>query len=281
MPFANVRGVNLYYEIIGDKGPFVSLLPGARNDHRRLKELSTHLASRGYRVLSHDRRNCGLSDIVIDGEAAEYEIWAEDLYELLRHLGIAQAFIAGTSSGCRTSIVFALRYPQEVKGLLLLRITGGSFAAHRLAEEYYGQYIVAAEKGGMRAVCDLGHFKERIAEKPANGDYLMHLAPERFIAQMKHWQEYYLRGADLPMIGATEIELRSITAPTLVIAGNDRTHPRQVAYNLAKLLPNAVIHDVMGPQQDIVRTPAEAWDLKNDEIATIWGNFMNRVSGNL
>lgn len=278
MPFAKIRGVNLYYEISGEKGPLVSLMSGGRSDHTKLGQLNAQMVASGYRVLTHDRRNCGVSDIVIDGEGAEYEIWADDLYELLRYLDEPEAFVAGASSGCRTSIVFALHHPETLRGLLLLRITGGPFAAHHLAEEYYGQFITAAEAGGMKAVCELGHFEERIAKKTANRDYLMSLPPERFIAQMKYWQAYYVDGADLPVIGATEAELRSIEAPTCVIAGNDRTHPRELAFTFAQLLPNAVAHDVMGPQRDIVRTPPEAWDEKMDQIGTIFVDFLDQVA---
>ena len=46
------------------------------------------------------------------------------------------------------SLAFALRYPQAVRGLLLWRVTGGVFAAQRLAREYYGQYIAALQAGG-------------------------------------------------------------------------------------------------------------------------------------
>lgn len=278
MPFTKVRGVNLYYEISGERGPCVVLMSGGRSDHTRLPELRARIAAGGYRVLSHDRRNCGVSDIVIDGAGAEYELWADDLYELLQQLDLAPAFIAGASSGCRTAIVFALRHSAAARGLLLLRITGGPFAAHHLAEEYYGQFIAAAERGGMQAVCEVGHFKERVAAKPANRAYLLGLTPEHFIAQMKRWQAYYLDGADLPVIGATETEVRSLAVPTVVIAGNDRTHPRDVAYAFAGLLPHAEVHDVMGPQRDIVRTPPEEWDTKTDEIAAIFLSFLNGVS---
>ena len=66
--------------------------------------------------------------------------------------GALPAFFGGGSSGARTSILFYLRHPQAVRGLLLLRVTGGEFAAGRLPENYYGQFIRAAEQGGMAAI---------------------------------------------------------------------------------------------------------------------------------
>ena len=40
------------------------------------------MAATGYRVLLHDRRNCGASDVAFDGSASEHEVWADDLHAL-------------------------------------------------------------------------------------------------------------------------------------------------------------------------------------------------------
>ena len=105
------------------------------------------MAAQGYRVLIHDRRNCGASDVSFDGSKSEYEVWADDLHVLLKQLGMLPAIIGGTSSGARLSLLFALRYPQDVRALVLWRITGGEFAIKRLTEKYYDQYIRLAEAG--------------------------------------------------------------------------------------------------------------------------------------
>ena len=115
-----------------------------------MRSLAQLMADSGYRVLLHDRRNCGISDLVIGGDKPEYEIWAEDLHELLTQLGGLPVYIGGSSSGCRLSLLFALKYPQSVRGLLLWRVTGGPFAAGRLTENYYGQYIRAAKPAAWR-----------------------------------------------------------------------------------------------------------------------------------
>ena len=48
-----------------------------------MRSLSERIAAAGYRVLLHDRRNCGASDVIIDGSESEYDIWADDLHALL------------------------------------------------------------------------------------------------------------------------------------------------------------------------------------------------------
>ena len=74
MATSDVHGVMLRYEVIGDAGPWVALMPGGRRGFDELLPLAHKLASHELRVLLHDRRNCGGSDIFIDGTLGEEEI---------------------------------------------------------------------------------------------------------------------------------------------------------------------------------------------------------------
>jgi pimeloyl-ACP methyl ester carboxylesterase len=277
MPIANIRGVHIHYRVLGEDGPWVALAPGGRRDLGGVLSLAEKVAAAGYRVLLHDRRNCGASDVVIEGDESEYEIWADDLYELLSQLSALPACVGGSSSGCRLSLLFALRHPAAVRALLLWRVTGGPFAARRLAHNYYGQFIDVAKQGGMAAVCDTEFFRERIASNPANRDRLLNMDVNRFIAVMDHWREYFLRDADLPVIGASAEALRSITVPACVIPGNDRTHPRRVGEQASRLLPNSELHILM-PQETEADVSAAGWDEKLGDMASSFIAFLNRVS---
>jgi pimeloyl-ACP methyl ester carboxylesterase len=278
MPLAQVRGVNINYKVLGDHGPWVALSPGGRRDISGIELLASKVAETGHRVVVFDRRNCGASDVVIDGQDSEYEIWADDIHELLRQLGALPAFIGGSSSGCRTSLLFALRHPEAVKGLLLWRVTGGRFACERLAEEYYGQYIATAKQGSMAKVCEMEHWKERIEARPQNRDALMKITPERFITVMSHWREYFLKGADLPVIGASEEELKSIKVPACIVPGNDNTHGRQTGENLGRLLPKSEVHILFPKHYDEPLSPREEWDEKAGEMAVLFGDFIKRAA---
>lgn len=276
MPIANVRGVEINYKILGDRGPWVALSPGGRRDIGGIERLAGKVADHGYRVVVFDRRNCGASEVVIDGTDSEYEIWADDLHELLRQLDALPAVVGGSSSGCRTALLFALRHPQAVRLLLLWRVTGGRFAAERLAQEYYGQYIEAARRGGMTAVCEMEHWKERIQARPKNRDKLMQMSPAEFIKVMSHWREYFLQGADLPVIGATEEDLRSIKVPVCVVPGNDLTHGPKVVENLVRLVPHAEVHQLFPKFYNEALSPREEWDEKAGEMAALFAGFMKR-----
>jgi pimeloyl-ACP methyl ester carboxylesterase len=277
MPIATIRGVHINYQVLGEHGPWVALSPGGRRDLSGVMPLATQVAAAGYRVLLHDRRNCGASDVVIAGDESEYEIWADDLYALLTQLQALPVYVGGSSSGCRLSLLFALRHPEAVRALLLWRVTGGPFAAQRLAHNYYGQFIEAAQQGGMPAVCETEFFRERIASNPANRDRLLDMDAQRFINVMSHWREYFLRDADLPVIGASAEALGSITVPTCVIPGNDRTHPRRVGENASRLLPNSELHILM-PHDSEDDVSTAGWDEKQGELASIFIDFLKRVS---
>ena len=276
MPIAKVRGVNINYKILGSSGPWVALSPGGRRDISGIELLAGKVAETGQRVVVFDRRNTGASDVVIDGDESEYEIWADDIHELLRELGALPVIVGGSSSGCRTALLFALRHPNAVRALLLWRVTGGRFACERLAEEYYGQFITAAKAGGMAAVCAMEHWKERIAANPANRGALMNMDPARFIAVMSHWREYFLKGADLPVIGATEAELKSIKVPACIVPGNDNTHGRQTGETLGRLLQKSEVHIMFPKHHDEPLGPREEWDEKAGEMAALFAGFIKR-----
>lgn len=277
MPIANIRGAAIQYEVIGDAGPWVSLSPGGRRPGDAVRSLGARIAQKGYRVLLHDRRNCGASDVVIDGDESEYDIWADDLHALLAELKVLPAHIGGASSGCRMSILFALRHPQAVRSLLLWRVTGGRAAAEHLARQYYTDFIELAERGGMAAVCDSEHFRERIAARPENRARLMGMDVKRFVAVMSHWREYFIAGADQPVIGASEAELRSIKVPACIVPGNDFVHARRAGENVGCLMPGAEVHDIMPAGPDLNEIPFAEWERREGELGNVFLDFLKRV----
>jgi pimeloyl-ACP methyl ester carboxylesterase len=277
MPIANVRGAAINYQVVGDKGPWVSLSPGGRRPIAGVRSLAERIAQGGYRVLLHDRRNCGASDVIIDGDESEYDIWADDLHALLGQLDALPAIVGGASSGCRMSILFALRHPQATRALLLWRLTGGRIAAEHLARQYYTDFIEIAQRGGMAAVCASEFFRERIAARPENRARLMAMDPQRFIAVMSHWRGYFIEGADLPVIGASEEQLRSIRIPTCIVPGNDRIHARRAGENAARLMPAAELRDIMPPGPDVDDIPFDEWERREGELATVFLDFLKRA----
>jgi pimeloyl-ACP methyl ester carboxylesterase len=281
MAEAKVRGVTLHYETFGKAGPWITLTPGSRRPLDEQIPMAEALAREGYRVLLCDRRNCGASEVGIEATGSEHEIWADDLDALSRQVGASPIYAGGCSAGARLALLFALRHPDAVKGLLLWRVTGGAHAAQKLAHQYYGAYAELAKSGGMAAVCASEHFAAGIKLRPSNRDRLMAMKPEDFIAVMEVWRKNFLAAADLPVVGATEAQLRGMKMPVCIIAGNDKVHTPVTARKAASLIPRTELHD------DVVEKRADDnllddwdqadWKAKEPRIVAIFTAFLKKA----
>ena len=123
MPTRPINGAVINYQLLeppsGSGGPAVALSPGSRNPMAEMSGLAELMAAAGYRVLLHDRRNCGASDVGFDATRSEYEMWADDLHALLADLGLGPVIMGGSSSGARLALTVARQ----------LQRTGGRYAA--------------------------------------------------------------------------------------------------------------------------------------------------------
>lgn len=274
MAFAQVRGVRLHYEVFGDSGPWFALTTGGRRGYDEFAPLARKIAAEGFRVLLHDRRNTGASDLVIEGSDGEEEIWADDLVALLQQLGATPAFIGGASAGARLSVLVYMRHPEVVRALLLMRVTSGEFAAGRLPEQYYGQFIKAAREGGMAAVCAHEQYQERIAANPQTRERLMSMDPARYIEVMTHWLAKFTSGPHSPMMGVEASVLRGIKVPTLVIPGNDKTHNSAGGKQIHATIPGAQLHLLPIPDLDVPLVAFTDWAPLEPEIAQACARFM-------
>ena len=277
MSFALVRGVQIYYQIFGDGGPWFTLSTGGRRSHAEFIPLAQKIAKGGFRVLLHDRRNTGASEVLIAGDDGEEIIWADDLAELLRQLGIDKAFIGGASSGARLSILVNQRHPEIVKALVLIRLTGGDTAAGRLPKKYYQQFIDAAKSGGMNAVCQTSDYQERIIARPENLAALMKMDPTEFIRVLQNWLDIFVSGPKYPVMGVEESTLKAIKVPVLIIPGNDRTHARANAIAASEIIPQVELFQLPIEDQDVDIISFTQWAPFEEVIATKVISFLKGI----
>lgn len=272
MPVKNIRGVDLVYEILGGHGPLVTLTPGGRRGGGSERELASLIAEAGFRVLLHDRRMTGASGIAFQGDSESLE-QAEDLLALLQALDTGPVYVAGCSSGARMSLLLARHHPDTVKALLLWRVTGGPYAAKRLAFNYYEQFLDAVQKGGMDAVCATEHFAAMAAANPVNRETLTGIDAGRFTAAMQRWLAGFNKDSGYPVAGLAPAEMRAMTLPAIVIPGNDRVHPRAPGQAAHRLLPNSRYQEIMTNDVD-VDVDFEGWAGKTGTLAAAFINFL-------
>jgi len=128
----------------------------------------------------------------------------------------------------------------------------------------------------MAAVCELDHFKERIAARPANRATLMAMDANAFIAAMERWRDQFQSGAELPVIGASKRDLGSIRVPTCIIPGNDKTHGHAIAEAAHRMIPGSELFDLFPGDLDVDLVPPEDWADKEAAMAAVFTDFLRR-----
>ena len=236
-----MNGHSVAYELIGDGRPWV-ITPGGRfsKDSPGVRELASALAERGNRVLIWDRPNCGASDVCFTGPS-ESAMQADVLAELLVHLDLTPAVIAGGSGGSRVSLLTGARHREVAAGLALWWISGGVYGLMVLGVHYCGGSLMAAWNGGMEAVAALPEWAEVLDRNPANRQRFLDQDPKQFVATMERWMAAYCTCGDELVPGLPDVEARVLDVPALVFrsGGSDFNHTRATSEQLARLLPNA------------------------------------------
>ena len=148
-----------------------------------------------------------------------------------------------------------VRHPEAVKGVFIWEVSGGPRSAELMAPGYYGQYIEAAELGGMAAVAETEFFAQRIKDNPANRERLVSQDVHQFCTVMRRWQAAF--SMPNPVGDLTEEQLTSIQCPVVLFEGNtpDEVHHQSAAESAHRLIrhselrPSAWTHeewDVVG-----------------------------------
>jgi pimeloyl-ACP methyl ester carboxylesterase len=130
--FAEVNGTTLYYEIAGTGHPFV-LEHGHLLDRRSWDDQFAVFAQH-YRVVRYDQRGFGDSGLITKGEPYSDR---QDLYELMKFLGIESAYLMGVSGGGSLAIDFTLEHPEMIDALI--PVTAG-VSGFRPSEEMMQKY---------------------------------------------------------------------------------------------------------------------------------------------
>lgn len=115
MPYADVNGIELYYEMEGN-GPAVILLTGLGGDARYWKRAGDLLSDR-FTVVKIDNRGAGRT--LYEGPFTLVDL-SNDVIQLMNHLGMERAHVLGWSMGSHIAYNVALNAPDRIATLTLV-----------------------------------------------------------------------------------------------------------------------------------------------------------------
>ncbi|HET8629585.1 MAG TPA: alpha/beta hydrolase [Thermomicrobiales bacterium] len=220
MPTATIDGVEIYYEVTGEGEPLVWSHEFA-GDYRSWAPQVRFFARR-YRVITYSDRGYLPSGVPDDPDAYSQGQLVDDLYGLLRHLGIARAHIGGLSMGGGVALNFALAHPEMCRGVVVAGCGTGSDDPETFRAE--GRRLIAAiEQEGMAA------FADTYARGPARVQFLRK-DPQGWREFRDQLAEHSARGSMLtfagvqskrPTIYELEARLDALPVPTLIVAGDE------------------------------------------------------------
>ena len=219
--YASVNGIRMYYEIHGSGKPLVLIHGGGSTIATAFGKILPLLACK-HRVIAVELQAHGRTS---DRDAPEsFDQDADDVAALLHHLKINKADILGFSNGGQTAMKIAIRHPSIVNKL----IAASAFYKRNGVPEQFWQGMANATFADMPQA-----YKDGFLALNNNQDALLNMF-NRDVQRMRTFTDW------------NDEELRSITAPTLLIAADKDVMLPEHTVAMHRLIPNSQLAIVPG-----------------------------------
>ncbi len=228
-------GVELSAWVRGSGQPVVLLHGSGLATHASLTELTRDLAA-VCRVITCDARGFGAS-VSRDPASHTWRQYALDVVALLDHLEIGAAVVGGYSLGAAIALVTALHHPGRVAGLILAQ---ASFAGAELGLTPAQQRLWTRSRALLQEARAHG-LKSALAATASSDDEAARISAvvdDHDEASLLAAHEGELQTAQ--PIPTLEV-LQRVSVPTLLLPGDDDTHPLVVSSWYAQQMPHAMI----------------------------------------
>jgi pimeloyl-ACP methyl ester carboxylesterase len=248
MPYLNLRGVEHYYQWMGDapgsSGRPVMVFVHGWGGSARYWESTAQAFSDRFDCLLYDLRGFGRSLLPAAPLAAdpgyELETYAEDLALLLDQLGLAKVYLNAHSTGASIAVFFANLYPERLEQLILT--CSGIFEYQEVAFKQFhqfGGYVVKFRPNWLAQIPFMDRlFMARFLRRPIPADQR-----QAFLADFLQADHAAALGTMLTAVSkkAAEVmpsEFARLSVPTLLISGqHDIIIPASMGEQAASLSP--------------------------------------------
>ncbi|TWF95591.1 alpha/beta fold hydrolase [Saccharopolyspora dendranthemae] len=262
------EGIEIYYKDWGSGQPIVFShgWPLSADDW---DAQMLFFLQRGYRVIAHDRRGHGRSSQTADGHDMDH--YADDLAEVLNHLGISGAVHVGHSTGGGEVVRYLARHGESRSSKAVLI---NAVPPLMVQTDANPDGLPKEVFDGLQAqlAANRSQFYRDLPSGPFYGFNRPGAEPSEALIQ-NWWRQGMMGGAKAHYDGVVAFsqtdftdDLKKITVPVLVMhSEDDQIVPYQDAGPLsAKLLQNATLNTYQGLPHGMPTTHAEK--INNDLV---------------
>jgi pimeloyl-ACP methyl ester carboxylesterase len=235
MSFMVIGDVEIFYEILGTDGPWLTLINGHTRSSRDFRLLAGNLAKQGIRCLLFDNRGAG--ETKNSQNFTLYDI-ADDVLHLWDQLGIDHAVVMGLSMGGLVSQILAHKAPDRILGLILVATGSSEGSLAEAAFTPWGETEASVFQKLQAYFTENFLQKNRLLVQAMAKQILEGITADDFQARADT-QRNAMRNVD------TRPFLKDLRCPTLIIHGrDDRIIPLSAGEELQRLIPGSELKEL-------------------------------------
>ena len=242
MPFVSATdGTRIHYEVTGKPGATPVLMIQGLGASKNAWNLQRIAMATRFRIISFDNRGAGRSDKPTVPFTLEQ--MAEDAIAVLDAAGIETAHVVGASMGGVISQIVAVKHPHRVRSLTLVCTACRN---HPWRQELLQSWAKTAEEKGM---IEVGKEAAQWVMSPRSFRRLVPAFTWMGPLAALRPRHSFVSQIDAILNTREDLvdQLSTITAPTMVIVGNqDILTPRGDSEEIAERIPNAELVVISG-----------------------------------
>jgi 3-oxoadipate enol-lactonase len=242
MPFVHATdGTRIHFEVTGKSGATPVLMIQGLGASKNAWNLQRIAMATRFRIISFDNRGAGRSDKPT--EPFTLEQMADDALAVLDAAGIETAHVVGASMGGVISQIVAVKYPHRVRSLTLVCTACRN---HPWRQELLQSWAKTAEEKGM---IEVGKEAAQWVMSPRSFRRLVPAFTWMGPLAALRPRHSFVSQIDAILNTREDLvdQLSTITAPTMVIVGNqDILTPRGDSEEIAERIPNSELVVISG-----------------------------------
>ena len=242
MPFVHATdGTRIHFEVTGKSGATPVLMIQGLGASKNAWNLQRIAMATRFRIISFDNRGAGRSDKPT--EPFTLEQMADDALAVLDAAGIETAHVVGASMGGVISQIIAVKYPHRVRSLTLVCTACRN---HPWRQELLQAWAKTAADNGM---IEVGKEAAQWVMSPRSFRRLVPAFTWMGPLAALRPRHSFVSQIDAILNTREDLvdQLSTITAPTMVIVGNqDILTPRGDSEEIAERIPNAELVVISG-----------------------------------